>query len=143
MNKKIIYIALSVIIILIASVIGYYYFVINTSKLTVSTQTGAVKVNNITKNPVETFSNYDVEFKKTGDYYLDYYAKDKLFVITLVNPDIQTARNKAEQDFLSTLQISQAQACQLNVQLGVPYSVNADKAGLNFGLSFCPNGKPF
>jgi hypothetical protein len=143
MNKKIIYTVLFIIIILIAGVAGYYYFVINSGKLAVNTQSGTVKVSNITKNPVETFSNSDIEYKKTNDYYLDYYAKDKLFVITIVNPDIQTARNKAEQDFLSTLRISQDEACQLNVQLGIPYSVNPDKAGLNFGLSFCPNGKAF
>jgi len=111
--------------------------------MTVNTGKEKIKVNDVYKNPVEIFPNSDVEYKKTADYYFDYYANNQLFVITLTNRDIKTARENAEKDFLNTLQISKEQACKLNIQLGVPFSINEAAAGKNYGLSFCPNGKPF
>jgi hypothetical protein len=141
MNKKNIYI-LIILLILFAAGFGYYYLV-NSNKLSITTKQGDVKINDINKNPVQIFPNSDVEYKKTTDYTLDYYAKDKSFVITLTNSNIQMARNEAEADFLSTLKINKDEACQLNVQLGIPFSYSTNNSGINFGLSFCPNGKPF
>jgi uncharacterized protein YxeA len=141
MNKKNIYIIIIVLVMIIAG-LSYYYFA-NKNKLPITTTQGTVKINDINKNPVQTFPNSDVEYKTTTNYTLDYYAKDKSFIITLTNSNIQMARNEAEAGFLSTLKISKEQACQLNVQLGVPFSYNVNNSGINFGLSFCPNGKSF
>ena len=101
-----------------------------------------IEINNVYKNPIEMFES-GVEFKKNSDYLIDYYSPDQLFVIVITNPNIDEARINAEKDFLDTLNINQEQACKLNIQLGVPFSVNENAAGINYGLSFCPNGKPF
>ena len=111
--------------------------------MTIDTGKEKIEISNVYKNPIEIFPNSDVAYKKTADYYFDYYANDQLFIITLINKDIKTARENAEKDFLNTLQINQEQACKLNVQLGVPFSVNENAAGINYGLSFCPNGIAF
>ncbi|MDD4901686.1 MAG: hypothetical protein PHE24_00965 [Patescibacteria group bacterium] len=142
MRKKNIYILIIILVIIAAGIIGYYYLS-NINKLSITTNKGTVKVNDITKNPAQTLPDSVLVYKATADYTLNYYAQDKLFIITIINSDIQAARVKAEADFLATLKIGKDQACRLNVQLLVPFSVNADAAGINFGLSFCPNGKPF
>ena len=131
------------ILIIAVALLAFYYFKTNSGKLNINTNGGQVKVSNIYKNPIQIFPDSDVSYKKTADYSLDYYAKNQLFIITITNTDIKTARINAENDFLSTLKITKEQACKLNVQLSVPFSVNENAAGINFGLSFCPNGKPF
>lgn len=141
MNKK--YIYLAGIIIAIIALLGFFFLSAGSPKLSVNTSSGIVKISDIYKNPIDTFSNSDITYKKTADYSFDYYAKDQLFIITITDKDIKTAREKAENDFLSTLKIDKTQACKLNIQLGVPFSINQDAAGINFGLSFCPNGKSF
>lgn len=143
MNKKNIYLVLMIIFTLAITGSIFYYFITNNGKLIINTGNGSVKIADIYNNPIETFSNSDIQYKKTADYFFDYYAKGQLFIITLMNPDIKTARLKAEEDFLLTLKISKEQACKLNVQLGVPYSINQAAAGMNYGLSFCPDGQSF
>ena len=142
MKRKNIYIILIATIVIITLSLVFYYFKKNSNKMTINTGKEKIEVTNVYKNPVEIFKS-GVEFKKNSDYLIDYYSPDQLFIIIITNPNISEARKRAEKDFLDTLSINQEQACKLNIQLGVPFNVNEVAAGINFGLSFCPNGIAF
>ncbi|MFA5360206.1 MAG: hypothetical protein WC349_04600 [Patescibacteria group bacterium] len=138
--KKYLY---TILIILLITIIAFLviYFIKNPNKMIISTAKEKIKINNIYKNSIEKFDS-GVEFKKNPDYLIDYYAPDQSFIIVITNPNIAEIRKKAEKDFLDTLNINQEQACKLTISVGVPFSVNENAAGINYGLSFCPDGKP-
>ncbi|OGI15597.1 MAG: hypothetical protein A2Z52_01200 [Candidatus Moranbacteria bacterium RBG_19FT_COMBO_42_6] len=103
-----------------------------------------LEVNNLYENPVEKLPGEIVDFRSTDDYLMEFQPAYQQFVIAIQNPeDIYGARTRAESDFLESLSIDREKACELNVTLSVPVQVNEKNAGKNFGLSFCPNGKPF
>lgn len=118
----------------------------NAEKMIIPTTGGNIATNNLFKNPVESLPNNAVAFVENEEYHMSFYPNHQYFLITLLDPDIQKARDKAENDLLKTLGITKEQACNLDVDLGAPtwVSPEAEKAGAkNYGLSFCPNGKPF
>ncbi|MFA4817776.1 MAG: hypothetical protein WC608_03615 [Parcubacteria group bacterium] len=115
----------------------------DSGKMVITISQGSLEINNLYKNPVADLPGNGVAFKETNDYHMDFYPQDEGFIIAIQNPDIQTARDIAEVDFLQALGITKDQACSLKVTLGVPYNVNQQAAGQNYGLSFCPNGKSF
>lgn len=112
-------------------------------KMTVETSKGTVTMNNLYKDPISHLSDNGVEFKENSYYYMAYYPQGNAFIIAMMNADIETARQMAEKDFLEILGISKDDACKLNVSLTVPMSVNAEAAGGDYHLSFCPNGEAF
>jgi len=112
-------------------------------KMPVNTPKGAVEINNLYKDPAKTLSQSGVGFIRNPDYYMSYYPEDQGFIITILNPNIEQSRIDAEKDFLQFVGITEEQACLLKVTLNVPFDVNAKASGPNYGLSFCPNGKPF
>jgi len=115
-----------------------------TDTFDIKTQQGSVAVNNVYKLPaVQPLSENGVNFKNSQYYYMAYYPNQQGFLIVMQDPDIQTARQIAEDDFLKTLNITKNQACQLNVSLTVPTSISQLAGGGNYRLSFCSNGKPF
>lgn len=112
--------------------------------MTLSTVDGKnVVANNVYKNPIESLSNNAVAFVENEESHISFYPKNQGFLITIIDSNIEKARQKAESDFLSSLGITKEDACKLNVDLGMPAWVNDKAAGRNYGLSFCPNGKPF
>ena len=157
--KKIYYILVPLIIVLVSSAI---YFVLSKKeniqspppqttfteptgsdeKMTLSTVNGDIKINNLYKNPVATLYHNGVLFQQTPDFEMSFYPDDQGFIISLLNPDLQKARNEAEKAFLETLGISKEQACLLKISLGVTADISEKAAGQNYGLSFCPNGRP-
>ncbi|MCX6761686.1 MAG: hypothetical protein NTY33_02475 [Candidatus Moranbacteria bacterium] len=115
---------------------------INTFDIT--TRDGIITINNIYKLPGVILLDFDgVNFKNSQYYHMEYYPKQQGFIIAILDPAIQKAREIAESDFLEVLNITQDQACKLNISLTVPPSVNGRASGGNYGLSFCPNGKAF
>jgi hypothetical protein len=92
-----------------------------------------------------------VEITDKNNYSIIFYAynpddpssKKQAFVISIENPDIAKARNIAEQKFLTMLDITKDKACKLVVNVSVSGEINEFVAGENYGLSFCPDGKPF
>lgn len=74
-----------------------------------------------------------------ADFNVVYSTRDGSFAVALLNEPIAKARTEAGQYLLSTLHISQAQLCLLNVYVGVPRSINQFYSGKNLGFSFCPN----
>jgi hypothetical protein len=110
----------------------------------IKTKEGNVPINNIYKLPDATpVSGDGVNFKKSTYYLMAYYPKQQGFIIAIMDPDLEKARKFAEEDFLSTLNITKDQACKLNVSMTVPSNVSDVASGGNYHLSFCPNGKPF
>lgn len=62
-----------------------------------------------------------------------------------IPPGWDFRRSKAEQDFLQIIGISKTDACKLKVNVGfagVHNELAETYAGINFGLSFCPNSLP-
>lgn len=70
-------------------------------------------------------------------YKITYYPDDQAFLITVLASPFETIRQAAEEEFLASLEINQAQACKLDVFITTPYSVNPNYAGQNHRLSFC------
>src|SRR4030042_6692712 len=134
--KKIYYILVPLIIILVSSAI---YFVLskkeniqnpplqttfteptgNDEKMTLSTINGDIKVNNLYKNPAATLYHNGVLFQQAPDFEMSFYPDDQGFIISLLNPELQTHRNEAEKVFLETLGINKEQACLFKIALGV------------------------
>ncbi|MFA6193275.1 MAG: hypothetical protein WC726_00200 [Parcubacteria group bacterium] len=110
-------------------------------KTSIAVKDGGVVINNPYKNATTVVSgNADVQ--KTPNYEIVYLATSKSFVISLSGSNLADSRSQAEQAFLDSLGVSKTDACKLTVSLGVAPEVNKAAAGKNYGLSFCPNGKP-
>lgn len=119
----------------------------NSPTMSLSTTQGEIKTNNLYQNPVQIFAPdniamTEVLFGKNDDFSTSFFPQDQGFLITLLNSDLEKARTEAEGYFLQKLNITQSQACALKVTLNTPAFINQKAAGTNFGLSFCPNGKP-
>lgn len=67
-----------------------------------------------------------------------YFEEDGSFAISLTGKPFALYHEKASRYLLDTLKISEAEACTLNVYVGVTYDTDPSLSGKNFGLSFCP-----
>jgi len=122
------------------------YFIVpptDQPKMELKTPEGNVQTENLYKNPAKRFSDDVLDVTDNEDYTMYFFPETQSIIISINNPEIQFARYKAEQELLARLGITKEEACKLNVDLGVPFSVNAEASGVNYGLSFCPNGKQF
>lgn len=114
----------------------------NATTMTITTPDGTVQTNNLYRDPVENLPQNGVVFNQNPTYIASFFSQDEGFLITLLDPDLEKARATAESDFLKKLNITKDQACKLKIELNVPAFVSQSAAGTNYGLSFCPNGKP-
>ncbi len=116
-------------------------------KIIIKTSGGDIEINNVEKEATKSVkygNNFEYIIKEdTSGYSISYFPQNQGFIIAISSPEIQKVRETAEADFLNILGVSKEKACLLNVDLGAIYSANAEAAGKNYGLSFCPNGKPF
>jgi hypothetical protein len=111
-----------------------------TTKIPIHTKdNGMVMVNNFLARLSDT--QEDVTLREEKTYTILFYAKDQSFFIGLKDKDLVTARKEGEAALLDTLDISKEDACKLRVSLTVPFSVSENAAGVDYGLSFCPNGR--
>ncbi|MCL5667200.1 MAG: hypothetical protein M1383_05535 [Patescibacteria group bacterium] len=108
----------------------------------ISTNQGDVEINDVTKNPVFDF-NGDMVVKENSNYHILYFSKDQSFLITILAQPVRQSRQQAENAFLTLTGLDAAGACKLKVSLTVPNDVDQNLSGQEWGLSFCPNGKPF
>lgn len=74
---------------------------------------------------------------KTADYNIFYIPADELFFISVTSYPFDEHRAVAQQELLKKLEITQEDACKLNVDITTPSYANPDKAGEIYGLSFC------
>jgi hypothetical protein len=111
--------------------------------LTLGTSEGNVTVNNFYNNPVFiTQDQQTVVLAQSSTYSIVYNVSDSSFTISLLSAPFSAARQAAEAALLSSLGISQQDACKLKVSEGVPISVSDEYPGENFPLSFCGSSPP-
>jgi hypothetical protein len=108
--------------------------------ISIGTSQGAVQVNNfyLSNPPVDEAE--DVAIKQTTNYYIVYDPSSSSFWLGIISVPFANWRTVVEADFLTTLGISQADACKLNVTVGVVYSPGNPDNGQSFPLSFCSGG---
>lgn len=80
--------------------------------------------------------------ESTDTYSLHFVSDQNRFDIFLLAHPLQLVRAAAQTDLLKRLGITQAQACTMNISVFVDQSVNMQFSPTNYGLSFCPSGKP-
>lgn len=107
---------------------------------------GSVEVRNFYKEAVVINRNGDALIKDVFEYSFSYISHSNSFSISILNPTRSTRDtiDKAERDFLRTLNISKSQACQLSVSIVFPASANVEEYYYEQTLapSFCPGGNP-
>ncbi len=103
-----------------------------------------VKVNNPTQSTnfdAVTDGVYISDEKKLGSdvgFSVAFYEEDGSFAIDITGKPTALYRQKASEYILETLQISETEACKLNVYIGVTFATDPNLSGKNLGLSFCP-----
>jgi hypothetical protein len=108
----------------------------------VRSDTGLLQIEDITSNPVVSYDGDVVVFVENDDFSLIYYERSDHFLITLLGEDnYPFTRVFAEETFLRKLNITQAQACSLSVDVVIPPYIDFDREG-SYGLSFCPDAIP-
>ncbi|HEY5221374.1 MAG TPA: hypothetical protein VIJ29_04550 [Candidatus Paceibacterota bacterium] len=106
--------------------------------LTIGTPSGLVQMNNFyLSNPPVTDGGETVILASTTDYLITYDTIDSSFWIGIDPTQFDTVRPTAEQAFLSVLGVSSADACKLDVVVGVFWSATSSLSGQSFPLSFC------
>lgn len=79
---------------------------------------------------------------KEDAYHIVYYDMDSSVFITLNKKPLVETRKQAEQAFLQKFGLQKAEACRITVVLNTTKYVDPLAAGRDYGLSFCPDGKP-
>lgn len=72
-------------------------------------------------------------------YSILYSENDGSFTISLEATPLAVARERVSKDLLTILDITEKEACELNVYVGVTYYTDKALSGKNLGLSFCPD----
>lgn len=79
----------------------------------------------------------NVVFYENIDYQFSYVIDYNEFIINITTADFENVRPLAEQGFVSNLQITTEQACQLNVIVQNPSVFNPNSNDQVYKLSFC------
>ncbi len=100
----------------------------------------------ISSVPVNNFYQSTTPFNPQGDrviadvdnaYKITYLAQFQQFLISINGSPFATYRQQAEGAFLQKMNISQTDACKLNVVIRTPSFANPNEAGQDYPLSFC------
>jgi hypothetical protein len=110
------------------------------STFQIGTAQGTVTVKNFYKTALSiTADNGTVTLAQNNDYAIGYYRPDSSFTIvfsSVPSGSFTSLRTQAEQEFLSMLGISEADACKLSVSESV-VDKSSSYIGQALGLSFC------
>ena len=96
-----------------------------------------VEIDNIYKDAQDRNMQGDVDFSSNPSYSLVYLPDYEEFLITILITPFEETRLLAESDFVEKLGITKDQACILNVTVSTPFSVDPERAGIKYPLSFC------
>lgn len=88
-------------------------------------------------NEYERNRRGDTTFVENINYSIIYFAVDDQFLISITGAPFETYRKQAENDLLTELNVTQDQACTLDVVISTPGYVNPNEAGQNYSLSWC------
>jgi hypothetical protein len=109
--------------------------------LSIGTTKGTVTMDNFYNNAVYLDqAEQTVVIQQSSTYSIIYNIPDSNFAITIVGTPFASVRPTAEGAFLTTLGISQSDACKLSVTINAPYNVDSNPADQGVGLSFCGGG---
>jgi hypothetical protein len=113
-------------------------------KININTGSGTISVNNFKKKS-QVLENGFYLFVDKEKYNISYDPQYDGFIVTLlVNQDIENTRKEAENDLINSLEISEEDACKLNVFLYVSAALTTNEdLYQNHGLGFCSDGKKF
>lgn len=75
---------------------------------------------------------------ESAGFSMVYYAEGGSFAIDISGKPTAVYREKASRYLLSVLNISETEACQLRLYVGVSHATDPSLSGKNLGLSFCP-----
>lgn len=114
----------------------------NSQQIVIKGNKGEVRLKNFYDQVKEQVGDTMV-LAETKDFNIVYFKRDETFSVTLLSQPVTNARDLAENEFLKALGIDIGQACQLRVIERIPYSVDANLSGKDYGLSFCPNAVSF
>lgn len=108
------------------------------STVTIGTSQGSVMVNNFYKNADYIAQDQNaVVIQQTVNYGIFYNILNSGFTITIFSAPFDAVRQTAEVAFLSSLNISQQDACKLSVYENASGNIANEYAGQSFPLSFC------
>lgn len=96
-----------------------------------------VETEDFLKTSKDANSNGDKLVTDQKDYQIVYYPSQKSFLISVVSSPFEENRKKAEEEFLTRLNIRQEEACKLKVTITTPYFANPKESGKGYGLSWC------
>lgn len=96
-----------------------------------------VTINNFYQQATETKEDGFAKFVDEKDYQIMYIPVDNSFLISILGAPFEEIRNQAEKEFLKKLNITQEEACRLNVNITTPAYINPSFAGKVYKLSFC------
>lgn len=108
--------------------------------LQLGTSQGIVQVNNFYLANPPVVDGGDIVIKQTPNYTIVYDPIESTFWLGVTGSPFATWQNAAQQDFLTTLGVSEAGACKLDVASGVVYSPGNPDDGQDFPLTFCEGG---
>ena len=130
------------IILAIVTVVGFIITVVVIAQQQIAQEAGRIIVSGVNvKDPRSTKllenKQGDIVFNKTDGFEIVYLPKFEQFLISITASPFVENEQAAEDELLTRLGISEEEACQLNVIITTPQSVNPNEAGKNYGLSFC------
>lgn len=112
-------------------------------KVVIETERGDVEINDFYSRPSAQRNQFETIIAENNKYSIAGFTENKSFSIIILAEPVGANRQLSENAFLDKLSINKADACKLNVYLQVPYFVNEEYAGPNYGLSFCPGSREF
>ena len=150
MSNKILIIIFSILSVIVAIVLIIYVVSskfenvdkvdIENDQIFVETDEGEIKIDDLYTEDSILLSNDGVVFSDQKDYSIMFFPDDASFIISIKDGNIYEVRKKAEADFLSKANITEQEACQLDVILSVLWTADINAAGVGYGLSFCSDG---
>jgi hypothetical protein len=97
----------------------------------------SVTMNNFTKD-AEVISRGEVlRFEENDEFHIIARTKEGQFMISILGSPFMEMRLKAEEALLRKLNITEEEACKLDVIITTPIFANEAESGKNYGLSFC------
>jgi hypothetical protein len=107
------------------------------TSLSIGTAQGVVQVANFYAADPPVIEGGEIVIKQTPNYVVVYEPVDSSFWLGITGTPFATWRAIAERDLLTTLDISEAEACKLAATSGIIYQDGDPLDGQSFPLSFC------
>jgi hypothetical protein len=118
------------------STLAPIYHIPSSTTITIGTVNGAITVKNFYASALGAEDEFVVLVRNSA-YEITYDTSVSSFYIGIHKGPLADVRVQAETDFMNQLQVSQLDACKLDIIEGVDASVDPSLAGQKLFLSFC------